>query len=151
MKVLVFYIGTDRYGLRLAAIDRVLPVAELKAVPLVPDYVAGLLDLHGEPVPVIDLSRLAGVVPQQVWVDTRIVLAPYRLADGSLASVGMLAEHVSGVEEVATGELREPGIRGAAFMGQVASSAQGMLQLVEIDQLLTAEVRALLFPPGVAA
>ena len=150
MKVLVFYIGSHRYALRLAALSRVLPVAELKAVPLAPACVAGLLDLHGEPVPVIDVSRLAGITPQQVWVDTRIVLADYRLPDGGAACIGLLCEHVIGVETVAPDSLREPGVAGAPFMGQVASSAQGMLQLVEIDDLLAPAVRALLFPQAMA-
>jgi chemotaxis-related protein WspB len=151
MKVLVFHIGPDRYALRLAAIARVLPVAALKAIALAPPYVAGLLDLHGEPVPVIDLSRLAGVLPEQVWFDTRIVLADYRLAAGGVATLGLLAEHVIGIEEIACGALRESGVAGAPFLGQVASGAHGMLQLVEIDQLLTPAVRALLFPAGAAA
>jgi chemotaxis-related protein WspB len=151
MKVLVFHIGADRYALRLAALARVLPVAALKALPLAPSWVAGLLDLHGEPVPVIDLSRLAGVEPEQIWFDTRIVLADYRLADGALATVGLLAEHVIGVDDVAPDALRESGVAGAHFLGQVASGAHGMLQLIEIDQLLTPEVRALLFPQGAPA
>ena len=150
MKVLVFYIGPHRYALRLAALSRVLPVAELKAVALAPPSVAGLLDLHGEPVPVIDISRLAGVIPQQVWFDTRIVLADYRLPGAGMACIGLLCEHVIGVETIAPGALRECGIAGAPFMGQVASSAQGMLQIVEIDDLLSPDVHALLFPQALA-
>ena len=146
MKVLVFYIGPDRYALRLAAIARVLPVVALKAIALAPPSVAGLLDLHGEPVPVIDLSRLAGVEPEQVWFDTRIVLADYLLPGGAVAGIGLLAEHVIGVEDIDPGALREPGISGAPFMGRVASGANGMLQLVEIEHLLSDELRALLFP-----
>ena len=63
MKVLVFHIGNDRYGLPLADIVRVLPLLELKQLPLTPDYVAGLMDLHGVHMPVIHLSRLAGLAP----------------------------------------------------------------------------------------
>jgi chemotaxis-related protein WspB len=74
MKVLVFSIGPDRYGLRLGAVERVLPALALKHLPLAPAFVAGLMDLHGEAVRVIDLSRLAGIEPEQVWFDTRIVL-----------------------------------------------------------------------------
>ncbi len=149
MKVLVFHIGPDRYALRLTALARVLPVAALKAIALAPPFVAGLLDLHGEPVPVIDLSRLAGVTPAQIWYDTRIVLVDYPLttqADGATASLGLLAEHVIGVADIDAGQLRDPGVAAAPFMGQVASSAGGLLQLVEVAHLLGAEVRALLFP-----
>ncbi|WP_426100855.1 chemotaxis protein CheW [Massilia sp. TSP1-1-2] len=150
MKVLVFQIGADRYALRLAAIARVLPVAALKAIALAPPFVAGLLDLHGEPVPVIDLSRLAGVIPEQIWFDTRIVLADYPLPGGAMARVGLLAEHVIGVDTVNDADLRESGVAGAPFLGQVASTAHGLLQLVEVDQLLAPEVCALLFPQALA-
>ena len=146
MKVLVFHIGPDRYALRLAAIARVVPVAALKAIALAPPYVAGLLDLHGAPVPVIDLSRLAGVIPEQVWFDTRIVLADYPVGQNATACLGLLAEHVIGIDTVDAAALRDPGLAGAPFLGQVASTAHGLLQLVEVDHLLGPEVKALLFP-----
>ncbi len=150
MKVLVFHIGPDRYGLPLRAVARVLPVAALKRIPGAPDYVAGLMDLHGEPVPVLDLSRLSGLVPEQIWFDTRIILVDYPLADGS-APLGLLAEHVAGVEALDQTALREPGLQGAPFLGQVAGAAQGMLQLVDVEHLIAPDVRALLFPTRTAA
>ena len=146
MKVLVFHIGADRYGLPLAGVSRVLPAVALKQLPLAPAYVAGLMDLHGEPVPVIDLSRLAGLAPAQLWFDTRIILVDYPLGGGAGARLGLLAEHVTGIEQLDPAALRQPGIDSAPFLGQVAGSAAGMLQLVRLEQLLTGEVRALLFP-----
>jgi chemotaxis-related protein WspB len=145
MKVLVFHIGADRYGLALGGVARVLPVVALKHLPLAPAYVAGLMDLHGEPVPVIDLSRLAGLVPEQVWFDTRIILVDYPLPGGATACLGLLAEHVTGIEALDPQALREAGVDSAPFLGQVASSAGGMLQLVDLAALLTPEVRAMLF------
>jgi chemotaxis-related protein WspB len=150
MKVLVFSIGPDRYGLRLGAIARVLPVVALKQLPLAPEFVAGLMDLHGEPVPVIDLSRLAGVIPEQVWFDSRIVLIDYPAGDGATRPLGLLAEHVIGIETIADGALADSGVDGAPFLGQVAGGPAGMLQLVEPGELLTPDVRALLFQPAEA-
>ena len=146
MKVLAFSIGPDRYGSRLRAIARVLPVVEVKQVPLAPPYVAGLMDLHGAPVPVIDLSRLAGFTPDAVWFDTRIVLVDY-----GPHQLGLLAEHVIGIEAIDDATLADSGVDGAPFLGQVASSAAGMLQLVQVDDLLAPDVRALLFPAGAPA
>jgi chemotaxis-related protein WspB len=151
MKVLVFSIGPDRYGMRLGAIVRVLPVAELKQLPLAPGFVAGLMDLHGEPVPVIDLSRLAGVVPEQVWFDSRIILVDYPAGDGALRQLGLLAEHVTGIETLDDAALADSGVEAAPFLGQVIGGAAGMLQLVEPAHLLTDDVSALLFQPAVAA
>ena len=146
MKVLAFSIGPDRYGLRLHAIARVLPLVELKQIPLAPTFVAGLMDLHGEPVPVIDLSRLAGFTPEQLWFDSRIVLVGY-----GARQLGLLAEHVIGIETVDDAALADSGVESAPFLGQVAAGAAGMLQLIEVDDLLTPDVRALLFPAGAPA
>ena len=41
MKALIFHIGPDRYGLPLRQVRRVLPLLELKGIPLAPDSVAG--------------------------------------------------------------------------------------------------------------
>ncbi len=144
MKVLVFHIGADRYALPLAAVARVLPVAALKQVPQAPAYVAGLMDLHGTPVPVIDLSTLAGMPPAQIWVDTRIILVDYPVA-GRVEVLGLQAEHVAGVESVDTAALREAGIEGAPFLGQVSAGAAGLLQLVDLERLIGPEVQRLLF------
>ena len=146
MKVLVFHIGSDRYGLRLGAIARVLPVASLKQLPLAPPYVAGLLDLHGSPVPVIDLSHLAGTPAAQLWFDTRIILVDYPV-DGGTRALGLLAEHVTGVEAVDDNSLADSGVNGSPFLGRVAGGEAGMLQLVEPEGLLSPEVRAMLFQP----
>ncbi|RSZ57250.1 chemotaxis protein CheW [Massilia atriviolacea] len=145
MKVMVFHIGADRYALPLWAVARVLPAAALKAIPLAPAYVAGLLDLHGAPVPVIDLSSLAGLAPRQLWYDSRIILVDYALAGGATRPLGLLAEHVVGVDSVDSDAMRDPGVAGAPFLGRVAASAKGMLQLVNLDALLAPDVRALLF------
>ncbi len=148
MKVLAFTIGGERYGLRLGAVARVLPVVALTQLPLAPAFIAGLMDLHGAPVPVIDLARLAGIVPGQPCFDTRIILVDYPAGDGTLHPLGLLAEHVTGIETLDPARLADSGVDAAPFLGQVAA---GMLQLVEPAQLLTPDVRALLFYSAGAA
>lgn len=148
MKVMVFHIGADRYALPLWAVARVLPAAALKSIPLAPPFVAGLLDLHGAPVPVIDLSSLAGVPPAQLWYDSRIILVDYPIDQapgGATRALGLLAEHVVGVDSIEGDALLDPGVAGAPFLGQVAATGAGLLQLVDLAQLLAPDVRALLF------
>ena len=121
MKVLVFHIGRDRYGLPLAAIVRVLPLLELKQLPLTPDYVAGLMDLHGTPVPVIDLSRLAGLAPAAAQFDTRIVIVDYRAPEGTTHSLGLMALQVRGIADIEEQRWEDSGVETAPFLGQDVS------------------------------
>lgn len=151
MKVLVFHIGADRYGLPLRQVRRVLPLLELKDIPLAPASVAGLMNLHGDPVPVIDLARISGGAPARQHFDTRIVVVDYAGPDGVLRALGLMAERVQGVQEVAQQELVPSGVQAAPFLGRVAGDAQGLVQLVEVDALLPAELRARLFPAEAAA
>ncbi|MCC7601045.1 purine-binding chemotaxis protein CheW [Janthinobacterium sp. FW305-129] len=152
MKVLLFHIGRDRYGLPLAGIVRVLPLLELKQLPLTPDYVAGLMDLHGTPVPVIDLSRLAGLPAAAAQFDTRIVIVDYRAPGGATAhALGLLASQVRGIADIDAEKLEDSGVATAPFLGQVASDADGIVQLVELEHLLPPDVRALLFQDASAA
>jgi chemotaxis-related protein WspB len=145
MKLLVFHIGADRYGLRLRDVVRVLPLLELKHLPQAPDSVAGLMDFHGRPVPVIDLCRASGLPTGEDHFDTRIIVADYHSPDGTDHLLGLRAERVLGVQEVSETQLADSGVRAAPFLGQVASDRQGMLQLVELEQLLPEPLRALLF------
>ena len=151
MKVLVFHIGADRYGLPLRQVQRVLPLLELKGIPLAPDSVAGLLNLHGAPMPVIDLSRISGRAPSRQHYDTRIVVTDYTAPDGAVHALGLMAERVQGVQDVAPQDLASSGVQAAPFLGRVAGDAQGMVQLVEVNDLLPAELRARLFPAEAAA
>lgn len=150
MNVLVFHIGPERYALPLAAVLRVLPAARLKALPGAPEYVAGLLDLHGDTVPVIDLSRLAGCPADAVRYDTRILLLDLPLA-GAVRRLGLLAERVAGVQAL-TDAPTDAGVLAARWLGRVAhaaakagTGAAGLLQLIEPAQLLAPEVAAQLF------
>jgi chemotaxis-related protein WspB len=153
MKVLVFHIGRERYALPLAVVLRVLPVARLKALPGAPHYVPGLLDLHGEAVPVIDLSRLAGSPAGAVRYDTRILLVDVPVA-GHIRRLGLKAERVAGVSSL-DGALADAGVAAAPWLGAVAPApsapgSEGMLQLVDPARLLAPDVAALLFG-GVAS
>jgi len=148
MKTLIFHIGADRYGLRLRDVVRVLPLLELKQLPQAPASVAGLMDFQGRSVPVIDLCRMSGVAPALDQYDTRIVLADYRAPDGESHLLALLAERVLGVQDVSDAALSDSGVQAAPFLGQVASDRHGIVQLVELNQLLPESLRAILFQPS---
>lgn len=146
MLCLVFHLGPDRFGLPVREIARVLPLLEFKQIPGAPSYVAGLANYHGRPIPVLDLSMLATGTPASERLDTRLVLVHYLAPQPQL--LGLVAERVAGVEPIDADALCEDGIDTsdkAPWLGKLAS-ANGMLQLVTVNDLLPPAVRALLFP-----
>jgi chemotaxis-related protein WspB len=145
--------GDDRYALDALQIAEVLPLVGVKEVPKAPSGVAGILDYHGVPVPLIDLSQLALGRPARRRLGTRIILVNYSVSNGASHLLGLLAErateiiHRNPTDFVASGV----GNDAARYLGPVAADPQGMLQWIKIDELLTSSVRDQLFTQSVIA
>jgi chemotaxis-related protein WspB len=148
MQVLAFRLGSDNYGLDTRDIDRVLPLLEIKQLPGAPDFVAGLMNLQGMPVPVIDLSMLVYGRGSHAFFDTRMIVARYATGHGDRRPLGLIAERVAGVRQVSDGALLDVGVAldNAPYLGRVTTAAEGILQLVNVERLLPEPVRALLYP-----
>lgn len=153
MQFLLFSLGNDRYGLEVRRVARVLPRLDLKEIPQAPAWVAGLMNYHGQSVPVIDLALLACDTPSKASFDTRIALVDYRTAAGSVHPLGLLLEQASDMRSFAPESFLAPGVDnpGAPYLGKVAAGEDGIIQLVDPDQLLPEEVQALLFPAETAS
>lgn len=147
MQFLIFHLGQDRYGLRTRDLVRVLPLMELKQLPQAPAYVAGLMNLHGAPVPVIDINLLACNLRCSSQFDSRILLTNFACFDGSRHLLGLMVERVSHIAEFDPSRFLAPGVTNTAapYLGEVLATDGALVQLVELAQLLTAEVQALLF------
>jgi chemotaxis-related protein WspB len=146
MQFLVFHLGKDRYGLSTQHLVRVLPLMELKQMPGTPGYVAGLMNFHGDAVPVIDVCTLACATPCTQHFDSRILLVDYHVGDAR-HMLGLIVERVAGIKDIDPATFSDAGVSvvNAPFLGKVVSDDGSILQLVNIEHLLTPEARAILF------
>jgi len=69
-----FFIDEDRYVISAADIVEIVPIVPLKKVPMLPDYAVGLMNYHGNQVPVIELCQLFLNRPCRKKLSTRIIL-----------------------------------------------------------------------------
>lgn len=150
---LLFRIGGDRYALDARDIAEVLGLRELKQVPGAPAWVAGVLDRRGVAVPVIDMSALAGGDTAAAVTSTRLALVRYRagLPDAEHL-LGLILEQATETVHYDPAAFQSGGLDNpdARYLGPVLSDAGGMVQAVNVDDLLPAPVRALLFPADAA-
>ena len=145
MLFLLFHLGADRYALPARDVVEVLPLVALKAVPAAPRGVAGLLNYHGEPVPVLDLSLLAVGRPAAARVSTRLLLT--RLAGAAPEQrVALLVERATEAAAIDPGAFLPAGVAspGARYLGPVANDGRGFIQRIELEALLDADLRAAL-------
>lgn len=153
MLLLLFTLGNHRYGLEARQVIEVVPMAELKAIPRAPAYVAGVLNYRGAPVPVLDLTQMNQSYPSRVCMSTRIILVSYPTVGATARILGLMAERVTETTKKDLTEFMPTGVNtpDAPYLGPVTNDDHGMLQLMDIDRLVPAEVRALLFSPATAA
>ena len=152
MLFLLFRLGHDRYAIEAKKVVEVLPLLESKQIPQAPPAVRGVFDFRGQPVPLIDLTQLALGHPVREHLSTRIVLVRHPDGRGDERLLGLLAEHVTETMR------RDPDAFGSAgvdlpdapWLGPVASDEGGLVQWLQVEQLLPPELRELLFPAEAA-
>jgi len=151
MLFILFQLGRDCYALDAAQVAEVLPLVRTKKIPRAPVGVAGVFTYHGAPVPVIDLSELALGRPSHARLSTRLLLVRYPDATGARRLLGLIAEKATETLRREPGDFVASGVRsdGAPYLGPVASDARGLIQWVEVEKLLPASVREVLFQPTV--
>ena len=93
-QLVLFRVGETHYGFDIAAVDEILPLMPITAMPGAPGGVLGLLDVRKRVVPVFDLHWKFGVPTPEPNNETRLILVD--CGDGSVAML------VDAVEEVVT-------------------------------------------------
>ncbi len=147
MLFILFQIGRDRYALSADSIIEVLPLMNLKRVPCAPVGVAGVLNYRGAPVPVIDLNEMMLAEPAARRLSTRIILVKYPLDAEHPRALGLIAEHATNMIQRTPKDFIETGVESddARYLGRVTNDTGGLIQWIEVERLLTSEVRDVLF------
>ena len=148
MLFLLFQLGHDRYALQTAQIVEVLPRVICKAIPGAPLEVNGVFSYHGAPVPLIDLVALASGTPAEARMSTRVILVDYIDKTGEKHLLGLLAPRATEMIRREENEWVDSGValEGAPYLGPVTQDAAGIIQRIEINQVLSDSVREMLFP-----
>ncbi len=147
MLFILFQLDRDHYALDAGQVAEVLPLVQLKKIPHAPAGVAGVFTYRGTPVPVLDLSALALGRSAHARLSTRLLLVHYPDATGTKRLLGLIAEKATETLRRDPGDFVAAGVKsdGAPYLGPVASDARGLIQWIEVDKLLPASVRDVLF------
>jgi purine-binding chemotaxis protein CheW len=131
LQALVLEVGDERYGIELADVAEVLEPVHCTPVPGAPPTIAGVINVHGEIRPVLDLARVLGIEVTAGGGLARVILLRRQGRE-----MGLKVDRVQQTRWIASAELRP------ADSGHADLSAR-FLRAVTGDTLMLLSTEAL--------
>jgi purine-binding chemotaxis protein CheW len=141
IEMLVLALGVERYGIAVHRVREVRPLGTASVVPGLPRHWAGLINLRGALLPVLDVRRFLGV-EESVFSDPpqAVVVA------GPAIEAALMVDAVQGVERFKASDI-SPSPNGTSSV--VLGVTTDLVSVLDIDRLLADE--ALIVNDGGAA
>lgn len=137
---LTFRIGNESYGLELAKTREIIEYGGITEVPLMPNFLRGVINLRGEVVPVIDLAVRLGRKPIEVQRRTCIIVVEIE-NDDQHHVLGLLADAVSEVIEMSDDNIEDAPSFGAniraEFIQGIAKQEDSFVVLLDANNALS--------------
>ena len=102
-KLVCFYLHRQEYAAPITEIKETLGMRPITRVFLTPPWIAGIINLRGDVVAVLDLAQLLGQPPTLITEASRIVIARH---DGKVA--GFIADRLAELRSTHLDELQPP-------------------------------------------
>jgi chemotaxis-related protein WspB len=144
---LQLFVDSNRYALSAKDVVAIVPLVSMHDVPKAPEYIVGILNYHGNSVPVIDIRALLAGKKSENRLSTRIVIIKFEDENNGQRLIGVLAEKLTEVTRVEESEFMASGVQNdnAKFLGDVATDEQGILQRLQVSEILPKQAQQMLF------
>ncbi len=106
LEVLTMNLDGHLFALEASYVREILDLVPVTEVPAAGPFAYGLINVRGKVVPLTDVRTKLGMEKRARTIDTRIVVIELDL-DGDLTTVGLVAEKVYEVTEIATTAIEE--------------------------------------------
>ena len=138
---LTFEVADEEYAIDILRVREILVYSSLTSVPRAPEFIAGVMNLRGTVVPVVDLRKKLGLPATVITGTTCVVIVDIR-SDGQTSHVGLLADDVRQVMSLAAENVEPPPTFGTkidlAFLLGMGDLGDHFALILDIDRLLTA-------------
>jgi len=139
-QLLTFNVGQQLFGVEIHVIKEIIQFGAVTRVPMVPDYIRGVLNLRGAVVPVVDLLARFGNAAAVPGKRACIVIIEVA-QEAARQDVGILVDSVSEVLEVDAGNIEPPPAFGAGlradFIQCMARMGSEFVIVLDVDRIFS--------------
>jgi purine-binding chemotaxis protein CheW len=147
---LTFLLGGEMFAISILGIKEIIEYGSLTAVPLMPGFIRGVINLRGAVVPVVDLSARFGRKSSEITRRSCIVILEVE-SDGEPLDVGVVVDSVSEVLAIAASEIEPPPSFGAKirtdFISGMGKVGGKFVIILNGDRVLSVDEMAILTQP----
>ncbi len=104
---LTFMLGGETFAIGILHIKEIIEYGQLTTVPMMPEFIRGVINLRGAVVPVVDLASRFGGKRSEVTRRSCIVILELQVEDETQV-LGVVVDAVNEVLEIAAGDIEPP-------------------------------------------
>jgi len=148
---LTFALGNEMFAIGILNIKEILEYGLLTSVPMMPDFIRGVINLRGSVVPVVDLRARFGGKQSEITKRTCIVIIEVT-SEGERQDIGVVVDSVSEVLEIPDSEIEPPPAFGAKiradFIANMGKVNGEFVIILDVDKVLSVDELTLVTRAG---
>jgi purine-binding chemotaxis protein CheW len=154
LQYLTFSLGDEVFAMDIRTVREIIQHGAMTVVPLMPEFVRGIINLRGAVVPVIDLQSRFGRPKAEFGKKTCVIIFDVG-QDGDKVELGLLVDAVSEVIDIAPSAIELPPQFGTTiqreFIRGLGKVGSGFIVILEPERALNIDDMVALAEQGQAA
>lgn len=130
LQMVVFLVDDQRYALPVLSVDRVLPMVAVTPLPKLPAAALGVINVHGQVIPILDIRHRLGFPPKAYGLETHLLVART-----TRRTVALPVDEVLGVREIQAEDVTSPEavLPGINHVAGIVTLSDGLLFIHDLN------------------
>jgi purine-binding chemotaxis protein CheW len=143
-KFLMFKLGEEEYGIDITRITAIEELPQITAIPDMPNFVKGVINLRGKVIPAVDLRLRFGIEEKEYDDRTCIVIVSI-----NESTIGLIVDIVSEVHEIGKDDIGPPpsfnnSSGSEQYIAGLAKKEEEVKIILDVEKIISNEDKAIL-------
>ena len=133
-KLVTFSLDDRKFALYVSAVQRIIRVVEVTALPKAPEIVVGIINMQGQVIPVFDIRMRFHLPPREVQLSDQMIIATT-----AKRTVALIVDSVDDVIEIPEERIiaAEQILPELEYVEGVMKTEDGMVLIHDLEQFLS--------------
>lgn len=132
-KLVVFELSGQRFALDIASVEQIVRIVEINSLPEMPEYIAGVINFHGEIIPVLDMHFLFNRNHKEIELSDQLIIVK-----SSSLKCALWVDRANKVIDINVDDTQSTGdiMDGVPYLKGIVKDNEGMVFISDIDKFI---------------